>query len=103
MTNSNLHPVFKEILDSQLSMYSVSDSALIAEFMGIKEKALELIGKYQKHVMLKDFGGMDFEIARGCAMIGLDEMLDHIEVPSHIYQWFKQVRIELERVEQPCA
>jgi hypothetical protein len=53
--------------------------------------------------MLKDFGGMDFEIARGCAIIGLDEMLDHIEVPSHIYQWFKQVRFELERVEQPCT
>lgn len=71
-----------------------------------KEKALELIGKYQKNAMLKDFGGMDFEIARGCAMIGLDEMLDHlfyIEVPSHIYQWFKQVRFELERVEQPCT
>jgi hypothetical protein len=67
-----------------------------------KDKALELIGKYQKLAMLKDFGGMYFEIARGCAMIGLDEMLDHIEVPSHIYQWFKQVRFELERVEQPC-
>ena len=66
-----------------------------------KEKALELIGKYQKLAMLKDFGGMDFEIARGCAMIGLDEMLE--EVPSHIYQWFKQVRLELERVEQPCT
>ena len=61
-----------------------------------EEKALELIEKYQKHAMLKDLGGMDFEIARGCAMIGLDEMLDHIEVlPSHIYQWFKRVRIEL--------
>ena len=35
--------------------------------------------------------------------IGLDEMLDYIEVPSHIYQWFKQVRVELERVEQPCT
>lgn len=23
-----------------------------------KEKALELIGKYQKHAMLKDFGGL---------------------------------------------
>ena len=57
-----------------------------------KEKALELIGKYQKHAMLKDFGGMDFEIARGCAIIGLDEMLDYIEVPSHIYQWFKQAQ-----------
>lgn len=32
-----------------------------------------------------------------------DEMLDYIEVPSHIYQWFKQVRVELERVEQPCT
>ena len=68
-----------------------------------KEKALELIAKYQALAMLKDFGGMDFEIARGCAIIGLDEMLDHIEVPSHIYQWFKQVRFELERVEQPCT
>ena len=68
-----------------------------------KEKALGLIGKYQKHAMLKDFGGMDFEIARGCAIIGLDEMLDYIEVPSRIYQWFKQVRVELERVEQPCT
>jgi hypothetical protein len=68
-----------------------------------KEKALELIAKYQALAMLKDFGGMDFEIARGCAIIGLDEMLEHIEVPSHIYQWFKQVRSELERVEQPCT
>jgi hypothetical protein len=68
-----------------------------------KEKALELIAKYQALAMLKDFGGMDFEIARGCAIIGLDEMLQHIEVPSHIYQWFKQVRSELERVEQPCT
>jgi hypothetical protein len=68
-----------------------------------KEKALELIAKYQGLAMLKDFGGMDFEIARGCAIIGLDEMLDHIEVPSHIYKWFKQVRYELERVEQPCT
>lgn len=68
-----------------------------------KEKALELIGKYQEHAMLKDFGGMDFEIARGCAMIGLDEILYHIEVPSHTYQWLKQVRLELERVEQPCT
>jgi|694.fasta_scaffold04274_26 hypothetical protein len=68
-----------------------------------KKKALELIAKYQALAMLKDFGGMDFEIARGCAIIGLDEMLDHIEVPSHIYQWFKQVRFELERVEQPCT
>ena len=68
-----------------------------------KEKALELIGKYQKHAMLKDFGGMDFEVARGCAIIGLDEMLDYIEVPSHIYQWFKQVRVGLERVEQSCT
>jgi hypothetical protein len=67
-----------------------------------KEKALGLIAKYQGLEMLKDFGGMDFEIARGCAIIGLDEMLDHIEVPSHIYQWFKQVRSELERV-QPCT
>ena len=67
----------------------------------VEEKALELIEKYQKHEMLKDFGGMDFEIARGCAMIGLDEMLDHIEVSSHICQWLKQVRLELERVEQP--
>lgn len=72
--------------------------------MGTAEKkALELIGEYQEHAMLKDFGGMDFEIARGCAMIGLDEMLEHIEVPSHIYQWLKQVRLELERVEQPCT
>ena len=31
-----------------------------------KEKALELIGKYQKHAMLKDFGGMDFEIVLSC-------------------------------------
>jgi hypothetical protein len=68
-----------------------------------KEKALELIAKYQALAMLKDFGGMDFEITRGCAIIGLDEMLQHIEVPSHIYQWFKQVRSELERVEQPCT
>lgn len=67
-----------------------------------KEKALELIEKYQKHPMLKDFGGMDFDIARGCAMIGLDVMFDHIDVPSHVYQWFKRVRLELERVEQPC-
>lgn len=68
-----------------------------------KEKALELIGKYQQHESLKDFGGMDFEIARGCAIIGLDAMLDHIEASSHIYEWFKQVRFELERVERPCT
>lgn len=68
-----------------------------------KEKALKLIAKYQGLATLRDFGAMDFEIARGCAIIGLDEMLDHIEAPSHIYKWFKQVRYELERVEQPCT
>ena len=31
MTNSNLHPVFKEMFDNQLSMYSVSDSLRYSE------------------------------------------------------------------------
>jgi hypothetical protein len=31
MTNSNLHPVFKEILDNKLSMYSVSNSLRYSE------------------------------------------------------------------------
>ena len=64
-----------------------------------KEKALELISKYQNHAMLKDFDGMDFEIARGCALIGIDEMLNHVEVPSHIYKWLLGVKRELESIE----
>ena len=39
---------------------------------------------------VKGFWGMDFEITRGCAIIGLDEMLDQIEVPNHIYQWLNK-------------
>jgi hypothetical protein len=54
--------------------------------MTAKEKALELIAKYQGHAMLKDFGGMDFEIARGCAIIGLDEML--FDFYNEVFKWY---------------
>jgi len=42
-----------------------------------QEKAAELLMKYQNIEALKDFGGMDFEIAKQCAIIAVKELIEN--------------------------
>jgi hypothetical protein len=57
-----------------------------------KEKALELIAKFQSISILKDFGGMDFDIAKACALIAIDEICDGID--------WHEVKLELQKVKE---
>ena len=41
-----------------------------------KEKAKELINKFVKVECLQDFEGMDLELAKDCALILCDEMIE---------------------------
>jgi len=40
-----------------------------------KDKAIELVNKYHNISLLADYGGMDFEIAKQCAIICASELM----------------------------
>jgi hypothetical protein len=56
-----------------------------------KKKAKELVGKYSELVP-DDFGGMDDELAKKCALIAVDEILKDT---INIYYWH-EVKTEIE-------
>ena len=63
-----------------------------------KEKAKELLNKYSLLVPI-DFGGMDKELAKQCALIAVDEILN--EYWSHDTKrrdWWQEVKQEIEKL-----
>lgn len=56
-----------------------------------KEKAFELIDKYSLLVPI-EFGGMDKNLAKQCALIAVDEMFEEISkwAGGEFQQWEKQ-------------
>ncbi len=73
-----------------------------------KDKAAELLMKFQNIESLKDFGGMDFEIAKQCAIISVDEIIHALLLPpianhghmlfdSQLDYW-QSVKSELEKM-----
>lgn len=64
-----------------------------------KEKAQSLIEKYEAVEFCKDFGGMDNELAKQCAMIVVDEVLKVIpEDKKATRAWWGWVKKELEEL-----
>lgn len=75
-----------------------------------KEKAKELVEKYDKIELLKDFDGMYHELAIECAKILVDEIIkapSHIDIPDKYeeyidfrsyFDYWKEVKQELEKL-----
>ena len=70
-----------------------------------KEKAGEILMKFQNIESLKDYGGMDFEIAKQCAIITVGEIMNMpelVDVDAYIeYQitnYWQQVKDELNQL-----
>ena len=70
--------------------------------MNPKEKAAELLMKFQNVEALKDYGGMDFEIARQCALIAVEECInslhDQDEFDMELIEYWIKVGSELENL-----
>lgn len=66
-----------------------------------KEKAFELIDKYSLLVPI-EFGGMDKNLAKQCALIAVDEILnsrkEHLVQSIKFYEYWIEVKRELERL-----
>lgn len=66
-----------------------------------KEKAFELIDKYSLLVPI-EFGGMDKNLAKQCALIAVDEILnsrkEHLVQSIKFYEYWTEVKRELERL-----
>ena len=66
-----------------------------------KEKAFELIDKYSLLVPI-EFGGMDKNLAKQCALIAVDEILNsrkkHLVQSIKFYEYWTEVKRELERL-----
>jgi hypothetical protein len=81
-----------------------------------KEKAIELVNKFKSNVYKKAFAdtdfmydryyGLDDEMAKQCALIAVDEILeeykeDYKDIHKDIftiYSWWKQVKTEIENL-----
>lgn len=72
-----------------------------------EKTAAELIKKFQEVPTLKDWGGMDFQIAKECALIAVNEIMNailSIEVkgiglPEEYINWCA-VKDEIEKAKQ---
>jgi hypothetical protein len=67
-----------------------------------KEKAEKLVKNYI-NVVPQDFGGMDKDLAKQCALIAVDEILN-LEPPELSYlepfsnSWWSEVKQEIEKL-----
>ena len=75
--------------------------------MNAKDKAIELVNKYRNISLLLDYGGMDFEIAKQCALIACDEVRNHIIMSTPIddpyanlfaLEYWESVKNEIEKL-----
>lgn len=73
--------------------------------MEAKQQAAELLMKYQNIESLKDYGGMDFEIAKQCALISVENILNMQElvevdayIENKITEYYNQVKSELNKL-----
>jgi hypothetical protein len=73
--------------------------------MEAKQQAAELLMKYQNIESLKDYGGMDFEIAKQCALISVENILNMPElvevdayIENKITEYYNQVKSELNKL-----
>lgn len=66
-----------------------------------KEKAFELIDKYILLVPI-EFGGMDKNLAKQCALIAVDEIInsrkEHLVQSIKFYEYWTEVKRRLERL-----
>lgn len=66
-----------------------------------KEKAFELIDKYSLLVPI-EFGGMDKNLAKQCALIAVDEIInsrkEHLVQSIKFYEYWTEVKKEVERL-----
>jgi hypothetical protein len=67
-----------------------------------QEKAKELVGNFCNVEFLKDYEGMDYELAKECALIAVDEILNsrpRITESQLEYQYYwEKVKIEIEKL-----
>jgi hypothetical protein len=67
-----------------------------------KEKAKELVGNFCNVEFLKDYEGMDYELAKECAIIAVDEILKAVESDWSFMEkrkeYWKQVKKEIENL-----
>lgn len=67
-----------------------------------KQKAEKLVNNYI-NVVLQDFGGMDKDLAKQCALIAVDEVLDfrnalYLNEGSLAHQYLLEVKQEIEKL-----
>jgi hypothetical protein len=67
-----------------------------------QEKAKQLVGNFCNVEFLKDYEGMDYELAKECALIAVDEILSsrpYITESQLDYQYYwEQVKIEIKKL-----
>jgi hypothetical protein len=67
-----------------------------------QEKAKELVGNFCNVEFLKDYEGMDYELAKECALITVDEILKAVESDWSFMEkrkeYWEQVKIEIEKL-----
>jgi isopentenyl phosphate kinase len=66
-----------------------------------KEKAKEIVEKYTLLVPV-EFGGMHIDLAKQCALIAVDEILNHHSQEQSLYRidtyYWQQVKKEIEKL-----
>lgn len=69
-----------------------------------KETAIELVEKYYYIKFLQEFGGMDYELAKQCAIIAVDEIIDTLSKYTGMHdqeffdadvKFYEQVKTEI--------
>lgn len=68
------------------------------EDMNAKEKAKELVQKYIDNAYQEDKEGLYTPIAKQCAIIAVDEILDLDEMHFLDREYWQEVKIEIEKL-----
>lgn len=69
-----------------------------------QEKAKDLVWKYYhklEHTISDEYSKVDWEIAKECAIIAVDEILDYLNkimIPNPFGQYWQQVKKEIQQL-----